>query len=545
MRSKLLPLMLVLAFLAVSVPVAGQVATLDTSITWAKDTSVPYSGVVLPYASPTVSDVPMVCTTGASGIEVRRYNGATWDSFDVDAADTTGSVCTIEAISLAGPWVLSLYVNGGTVVSYYTSTDGESWVKTDATTTKNGGKTSTSRGYIFGLNSWAFTFAGPNIAGNIIERTTDGGDSWSLTSCATLTPPVTRQHYLQPTSATTLNWASAQDGVNYLTVGTTNAGCVSTTSTTAIYDVSSNQDTQGEYFFGQVGLIGTSTANQAATQKHIIFNTMATPVSASNTLLLVDDAQITNFRFSAAMKGNDLAVAYLDKTNQVFFLLSTDGGLTWIKSLVDASGPGNVALSVSFVGDTVSIFHGAVHYSSGLLGLDAEGQGVGQPSEFDSGLIAFAISAGFISAESQMLFAMILIGLITVATGSASRWVAAGRFKNYLLFGMQALVAVFFVVATFLELWMFLLAFMLGLFAVRGAGEVRSTFFEISGALGRRKGPEDITAAMQGPRAALMEVQVNEGQAEAVEQRFRALEDAAQREDSSANADPDEPPEGE
>lgn len=115
----------------------------------------------------------------------------------------------------------------------------------------------------------------------------------------------------------------------------------------------------------------------------------------------------------------------------------------------------------------------------------------GGGSEFDSGLRAFAASAGFISQESQLFFSLILIGLVTVTTSGSSKWVAPGRFKNYLLMGAQVLVAVFCVIAAFLDLWMFLVAFMVGLFAVRGSQEARNTWFEMQEALARRNAPDD------------------------------------------------------
>lgn len=164
----------------------------------------------------------------------------------------------------------------------------------------------------------------------------------------------------------------------------------------------------------------------------------------------------------------------------------------------------------------------------GVISEDVDG-----PSEFDSGLIAFAASAGFISQESQLFFALVLIGLATVTTSASSKWVAPGRFKNYLLVGVQTLIAIFCVIAAFLDLWMFLVAFMLALFAVRGGSEVRNTYHQIREALQRQndRAGDDI-----GP-AQVMEVQVSERE-EAVERAFQRLED------ESAATDTGEVPDG-
>lgn len=159
-------------------------------------------------------------------------------------------------------------------------------------------------------------------------------------------------------------------------------------------------------------------------------------------------------------------------------------------------------------------------------------EGEGDPSEFDSGLIAFAASAGFISQESQLFFALVLIGLATVTTSASSKWVAPGRFKNYLLMGVQTLIAIFCVIAAFLDLWMFLVAFMLGLFAVRGGSEVRNTYHQIREALQRQNEREGDDL---GPTQ-VMEVQVSERE-EAVERAFQRLEDQSAATDTGEAAE--------
>ena len=134
----------------------------------------------------------------------------------------------------------------------------------------------------------------------------------------------------------------------------------------------------------------------------------------------------------------------------------------------------------------------------------------GGPTEFDQGLKEFASSAGFITADSQLFFSLILVGLATVATSGTAKWVAPGRFKNYLVLGVGALVAVFCVLLGFLDLWMFIVPFMLAVFAVRGGSEFRSTFFEIRDAIAERRTPEAAADAALGRFGSVMEVQVDE-----------------------------------
>lgn len=119
----------------------------------------------------------------------------------------------------------------------------------------------------------------------------------------------------------------------------------------------------------------------------------------------------------------------------------------------------------------------------------------GVPSEFDQGLEDSLEAFGFQSAESKMFFSLVLVGGVTVIAGSVSKFMAASRFKNYLLLGVGAVVAVFMVFTGFLNLWEWIVAFMLGVFAVKGAGAARNTYLEIKEALQRRRagglGPDD------------------------------------------------------
>jgi len=125
------------------------------------------------------------------------------------------------------------------------------------------------------------------------------------------------------------------------------------------------------------------------------------------------------------------------------------------------------------------------------------------PAEFDSGFVAAVESFGFFTDESQHFFSLILVGLVTVVAGASSKWVAPSRWKNMLILGAGALIAVFTVLIDFLELWEFLVALMLGIFAVRGAGEARNTFFEIQSAIRQRNAPEVLKVADPFPSMAV------------------------------------------
>lgn len=177
---------------------------------------------------------------------------------------------------------------------------------------------------------------------------------------------------------------------------------------------------------------------------------------------------------------------------------------------------------------------------NGELPIQPEDGEVNTPSEFDSGLLAFAASFGFISRESQMLFALILVGSVTVATGAASKWVSPGRFKNYLVLSSQALLAVFCVIATFLELWMFVLALMLGIFAIRGAQEVRNTWGDVKHMIQEARQPMVVGA--EGEVLSLTAAGVNEAKAREVDAALEAVETAQER-DSPVQG-PDDAEEG-
>lgn len=102
-----------------------------------------------------------------------------------------------------------------------------------------------------------------------------------------------------------------------------------------------------------------------------------------------------------------------------------------------------------------------------------------EPQEFDTGLVGFVQGLGFISAESLMLACIVCVGLVTVATGSLTKWMSPGRFKNYLMLGLAIGVGIFTGVLFNVELWMLTTGIILSIFIVRGGGEIRNTLHNI------------------------------------------------------------------
>lgn len=112
------------------------------------------------------------------------------------------------------------------------------------------------------------------------------------------------------------------------------------------------------------------------------------------------------------------------------------------------------------------------------------------PAEFDTGLVAAIETFGFFTKESKHLFTLFLVGAVTVVTGSGMKLVAPSRWKNYAILGAGATAGAFTVLIAFLDLWEFIVALMIGVFAVQGAGEARNTYFELREAMEARKAPE-------------------------------------------------------
>lgn len=115
---------------------------------------------------------------------------------------------------------------------------------------------------------------------------------------------------------------------------------------------------------------------------------------------------------------------------------------------------------------------------------------VNEPTEFDSGLIAFITGLGFVTPESQFFFSLILVGITLVSGGVGLKFMAPGRLKFGLVAGLTVLVGVFCVVLSMFELWMFVLAIVLAGTILKGSGEVRNTFRELRQSFAR--GAQDL-----------------------------------------------------
>lgn len=109
----------------------------------------------------------------------------------------------------------------------------------------------------------------------------------------------------------------------------------------------------------------------------------------------------------------------------------------------------------------------------------------GVPSEFDSGLLAFITGLGFRTPESQFFFSLILVGITTVSTGVGLKFMAPGRLKLILTGGLAALVACFCVILAMFDLWMLVLALVLGGSTVMGTKEFTNTWRELRASIGR------------------------------------------------------------
>lgn len=106
-----------------------------------------------------------------------------------------------------------------------------------------------------------------------------------------------------------------------------------------------------------------------------------------------------------------------------------------------------------------------------------------EPAEFDQGLIELLGRLGFVSEGSQLFFVLMLLGFVILGTSAVMKWVASGKLKNNLIGGLQALFAVFAIFLGFLDLWMFLLALILNIFAINTGSVLRNTFWDIRDAV--------------------------------------------------------------
>lgn len=103
-----------------------------------------------------------------------------------------------------------------------------------------------------------------------------------------------------------------------------------------------------------------------------------------------------------------------------------------------------------------------------------------EPVDFAQGIRNAAAAWGFRTNESQMFFAIAVIGMATVATGSGLKIMRSGRNKNLIIAGVGFALGVFFVLVRMIDFWMLTVATILGAFVLMGGPrEARNTFEDI------------------------------------------------------------------
>lgn len=102
------------------------------------------------------------------------------------------------------------------------------------------------------------------------------------------------------------------------------------------------------------------------------------------------------------------------------------------------------------------------------------------PAEFDQGLETFIIGIGFVTPASQLLFALILVGLAIVIAGSALKVMTPGKTKTGTITSVGVAVAIFCVIIGLVPLWMFLVSSTLAVALFQSPQTFINTFREIS-----------------------------------------------------------------
>lgn len=101
-------------------------------------------------------------------------------------------------------------------------------------------------------------------------------------------------------------------------------------------------------------------------------------------------------------------------------------------------------------------------------------------SEFDEGLKDFASGIGFRTAQSQTLFALILIGLSEIAMALLTKWFNDGKWKIWVIHGIACCVGVVCVLLGYLEFFVLTIGIVLGTTVVSGARETFNTFKRVA-----------------------------------------------------------------
>lgn len=98
------------------------------------------------------------------------------------------------------------------------------------------------------------------------------------------------------------------------------------------------------------------------------------------------------------------------------------------------------------------------------------------PPELSQGFKDFVAALGIQTPESELFLTLLLIGLVMVVTGAGMKLGSSGRYKNATIAGAGMLVGVVCVLLFFLDLWMFIVAVVLGIVPLAGREQVQNTW---------------------------------------------------------------------
>jgi hypothetical protein len=105
-----------------------------------------------------------------------------------------------------------------------------------------------------------------------------------------------------------------------------------------------------------------------------------------------------------------------------------------------------------------------------------------EPSEFDTGLKSFATGLGFISPESQLLFALILIGITEIIMAFFTGFFGEnGKWKLYTIHGVASVFGAICTLLGYLPFFVLIIAIVMGTTMVQGGRETFNTFKAIIG----------------------------------------------------------------
>lgn len=127
-------------------------------------------------------------------------------------------------------------------------------------------------------------------------------------------------------------------------------------------------------------------------------------------------------------------------------------------------------------------------------------------AEFDEGLRDLATGVGFKSPESQLLFAIILIGLSEIGMAFFVGFMGPGKWQNWVIHTVAACVGIIMVLLTYLEFWILLVGIVLATTIVNGGRETLNTFRGLASFKKTGASPTvaAATAGQDGPRDAAL-----------------------------------------